>query len=100
MSSSSHAKALSSNYLVPAEMDLIAAIKLADKPSCFGVVDKGDSFQLRYAVRSRAADALRQFAADNKIPVLFKLGRWKLTGIHSTSGLHGVALPSAANCNP
>ena len=70
--------------------DLPSACKLAAHSSCFGVVEKGGSFQLRYALRFRDVGALRTFAAAHSIPDLSAFGRWKVSGIQAVAGIHGV----------
>ena len=70
--------------------DLPSVCKLAVHSSCFGVVEKGGSFESRYAIRFRDAGALRTFAAAHSIPDLSAFGRWKVSGIQAVAGIHRV----------
>ena len=76
---------------LPEGYDLVRAIKLATHDTCFGVVEKGGAFHPRYAIRFRTLEALRSFAKTNNIEDFSAFGRWKLSGIHASTGLHGVA---------
>ena len=71
--------------------DFPGALRLAVHDTCYGVIEKGGSFQPRYAIRFRDLPALRAFAAANNITDLSSLGRWKVSGIMAIAGTHGVA---------
>ncbi|CAE6970349.1 unnamed protein product, partial [Symbiodinium sp. CCMP2456] len=76
---------------LPEGFDLVRAIKLATHDTCYGVVEKGGAFHPRFAIRFRSLESLRSFAKANNIVDLSAFGRWKLSGIHASTGLHGVA---------
>ena len=66
------------------------AIKLSDHEDAYGVVSKGKSSFTRFAIRFRDISKMQAFAIANSIEDTSKLGRFKVSGIHQATGLHGL----------
>ena len=74
---------------LPDEFDLPGALALAKNDGAYGVVEKGKEAAYRYAIRFRTVEALQEFATKHSVPDTSHLGRWRLSGAHTATGIHG-----------
>ncbi len=66
------------------------ANKLADHADVFGITTKAKSGDTRFALRFQERSAMQAFAMTHKLHDQSDQGRFKLTGVDTTIGLHGV----------
>ena len=75
------------------ENDLTSAFQVADKAKFgYGLAQKGPATALRFAVRFRKLDQMIQFAKEIGLEETAKLGRFKLSGVNPSFGIHGILL--------
>ena len=54
------------------------------------MTEKGSAAEPRYALRSSSLKELDVYIQDQKIAHTPNLGRWKVTGVHPSIGVHGA----------
>ena len=70
------------------ECTLDEALVLARNDTVYGLAEKGKSGML--ALRFRDGKAASAFATTHQLPDTTAVARWKISGVPSTSGLHGL----------
>lgn len=71
--------------------DLQSALKVSESAKeGFGLAQKGPITALRYAVRFKSYEAMIKFAETIDLQETAALGRFKLSGVDSTVGEHGI----------
>jgi hypothetical protein len=73
------------------EQTFQGALDMAEKAATsLGIAQKGPPSATRYALRFRSHDALMKFAKEVGLEETAALGRFKLSGVHTGVGTHGV----------